>query len=139
MSAFSTVSFAQEKDLDQSKKEKLDALKIAHITEMLQLTSEEAQGFWPVYNELEDKMRAIRKKRRKNRLDTKRNHESMSDSELKAAVEAELAFEQQQLDLKKEYNQKLFAILPAKKVALLHEAQAGFKRRLLKSAHERRH
>ena len=33
-----------------SKREKVQALKIAFITQKLELTSEEAQKFWPVYN-----------------------------------------------------------------------------------------
>ena len=139
ISVFSFSVLAQEKGLDKTKREKLDALKIAHITETLQLTPEEAQGFWPIYNELEGEMRAIRKKRRKNRIDTKQNHDTMSDNELRAAIDAELGFEQEEIDLKKKYNEKLFAVLPVKKVALLHEAHAGFKRKLLKSARERKH
>ena len=62
----------------------------------------------------------------------------MSDKELMAAVEAELDFDQQELDLKREYNEKFSKVLPIKKVVLLHEAQEGFKRRLLKGAKEKR-
>lgn len=127
-----------QNDNDQSKREQLEALKIAHITEKLALTPEEAQSFWPLYNELESKMKAVRKARRKNRKDTKANHAQMSDQELSAAVDAELNFEQQELDLKKEYNKKFKDILPIKKVVLLHEAQDGFKRRLLKGARDKR-
>ena len=135
---FSQIGFGQDKELELSKREQLEALKIAHITEKLALTPDEAQTFWPVYNELEAKMKAVRKERRKNRKDTKANHDSMSDKELMAAVEAELDFEQQELNLKRQYNQKFSKILPIKKVVLLHEAQEGFKRRLLKGAKEHR-
>ena len=41
-------------------KEKVKALKVAHITEQLDLTAKEAQAFWPVYNtneEANDKLR----------------------------------------------------------------------------------
>ena len=134
---FGQLVSAQNPELEGSKREKLEALKIAHITERLALTPEEAQTFWPLYNELEAKMKAIRKARRKNRKDTKANHDQMSDKELMASVEKELDFEQQELDLKKEYNIKFSEILPIKKVVLLHEAKDGFKRRLLKGAKER--
>lgn len=134
----SQIGLAQNNELGQSKREQLEALKIAHITEKLALTPEEAQLFWPLYNELEARMKAIRKQRRKNRKDTKANHDKMSDSELAAAVESELNFEQQELDLKREYNKKFSKVLPVKKVVLLYEAQEGFKRRLLKGAKDRR-
>lgn len=135
---FAQIGMAQDKELESSKREQLEALKIAHITEKLALTPDEAQTFWPLYNEMEAKMQAVRKQRRKNRKDTKTNHDLMSDKELMAAVEKELGFEQQELDLKKEYNQKFSKIIPIKKVVLLHEAQEGFKRRLLKGAKEKR-
>ncbi|WAC02058.1 hypothetical protein N7U66_20040 [Lacinutrix neustonica] len=48
-------------------KEKVKVLKIAHITEQLDLTAQEAQAFWPVYNANEDareKQRAASKFRR---------------------------------------------------------------------------
>lgn len=48
--------FAQQKQ-----DEKLRALKIAFITERLQLTSDEAQKFWPVYNSYEAEIQKLRK------------------------------------------------------------------------------
>jgi protein subunit release factor A len=45
-------SFAQEKN---ESREKIKALKIAHITNELNLTSSEAEKFWPIYNAFEDK------------------------------------------------------------------------------------
>ncbi len=134
---FTQGTFAQDPQLEGSKREQLQALKVGYLTEKLQLTPEEAQVFWPLYNELEDKLKTIKRERRKNRKSTKENHAEMSDDQLMAAVEAELDFEQQELDLKKEYTQNFKKILPVKKVVLLHEAQEGFKRRLLKGAKER--
>lgn len=135
---FAQIGFSQDKELELSKREKLEALKIAHITEKLALTPDEAQTFWPLFNEMEVKMKAMRKARRKNREDTKANHNQMSDKQLMAAVEAEFDFEQEELDLKRQYSKKFSTVLPIKKVVLLHEAQDGFKRRLLKGAREKR-
>lgn len=41
--------------------EKIQALKIAFITEKLQLTSSEAQQFWPVYNSYEKEIETLRR------------------------------------------------------------------------------
>ncbi|MFM1875077.1 MAG: hypothetical protein RL266_814 [Bacteroidota bacterium] len=134
----STAQFAQaQEDLDPDKRERLEALKVAYLTKELDLTPQEAQQFWPLYNEMEAKMKAIRKQRRDNRLDTKANHESLSDQELSAAVDRELAFEQQELDLKKQYNERFKKILPIKKVAKLHAAEHGFRKELLHRAKDR--
>ncbi len=45
--SISTVSLAQQ----QRDGERLEALKIAYLTKKLNLTSDEAQRFWPVYNQ----------------------------------------------------------------------------------------
>ena len=39
--------------------EKIQSLKIAFITQKLQLTPDEAQKFWPVYNEYDNEVRGI--------------------------------------------------------------------------------
>jgi len=39
--------------------EKIQSLKIAFITQKLQLTPDEAQKFWPIYNEYDNEIRSI--------------------------------------------------------------------------------
>src|SRR6476620_10673268 len=55
LGSFSEIK-AQE---DESRAEKIEALKIAFITQKLQLTSDEAQKFWPVYNQYENEIRSL--------------------------------------------------------------------------------
>ena len=134
-----SVQFAHaQEELDPSKRERLEALKVAYLTQELYLTPEEAQQFWPLYNEMAQKMRDVRKEQRSNRKGAKENFDSMSDAELSYAIDKELEYEQQELDLKKEYNAKFKKILPIKKVAKLHMAETGFRRELLKGARDRR-
>lgn len=130
-------SKAQE-ELDPSKRERLEALKVAYLTQELQLTPEEAQRFWPLHNEMTQKMRDMRKQQRVTRMEAKNDFDSMSDAELSEAINKEFEFEQRELDLKKEYNIKFIKILPIKKVAKLHIAEKGFRRELLKGARDRR-
>ena len=53
----STLSFSQG---FREKKEKVKALKMAYITEQLNLTTEEAQKFWPIYNAFDEKQSELR-------------------------------------------------------------------------------
>lgn len=55
MVLFSTFSFAQ----DRSKREKIKTLKVAFITERLNLSTNEAQSFWPLYNDYEEKRESL--------------------------------------------------------------------------------
>lgn len=138
LAIFGTNVFGQSAGLEVSKRERLESLKVAYLTKELQLTPEEAQQFWPLYNEMTKKMRDIRKEQRGNRMDAKERFDSMSDAELSEAIDKELAYEQEELDLKKEYNAKFKKILPIKKVAKLHAAEKGFRKELLKGAREKR-
>lgn len=45
-------------------RDRIKTLKVAFITEQVDLTSEEAQQFWPIYNEHEEVMENIRRKER---------------------------------------------------------------------------
>jgi hypothetical protein len=52
--------FAGRAQDDESKKaEKIQALKIAFITQKLELTSDEAQKFWPIYSQYENEMKQL--------------------------------------------------------------------------------
>jgi hypothetical protein len=49
--ALGGFSVAKAQNGGESRAEKIQSLKIAFITQKLQLTPEEAQKFWPVYNQ----------------------------------------------------------------------------------------
>ncbi len=57
---FNAAFFAGKAQDDESKKaEKIQALKIAFITQKLELTSDEAQKFWPIYSQYENEMKQL--------------------------------------------------------------------------------
>lgn len=120
------------------KAEKIKTWKIAFFTEQLNLTPEEAQKFWPVYNEYESKLEELRKKRRQERRSAKDNLDEMDDKEIEALVDSEMAFRQKELDLQKEYHGKFKSVLPPRKVAKLYAAEEQFKVILLKRMQELR-
>lgn len=115
----------------QEKKENIESMKIAFITNKLDLTPEEAQKFWPVYNQYNDKLQELRKKRRQDEREAKKNFDGLSDKELEQAIDNDLAIRQKELDLQKEYNAKYKAVLPIKKVSKLYAAEEQFKMVLL--------
>lgn len=56
--AFLTGTLAvNAQDNHKERSEKIQALKIAFITQKLELSTEEAQKFWPVYNRYETELR----------------------------------------------------------------------------------
>ena len=113
-----------------------ESLRIAFLTEYLSLTTEEAQAFWPVYNEMRDQAKAIMEARR-DRVE-QADFDNMSEDAAREFVDQHFQSEQDMLALRRQYAARYTEVLPMKKVAMLTLAEEAFKRELLKHARERR-
>jgi hypothetical protein len=126
-------AFAQTPPKDQSsvgwkqRKEKMESMKIAFITQKLSLTPGEAEKFWPVYNEFTKKNDALRKEQMDQHRGKKMDLDSMSEKDASELIDKHIAFQEQQTALLKEYTPKFKAVLPVKKVALLFQAEKEFR------------
>jgi len=127
---FSFTGIAQRK-FDPQTLELIKTKKIAFMTEEIGLTSQEAEKFWPVYNELE--------KERYMLMDKKRDLEHRSESPKAGMSEADYrklaceiaAAHAKEGKLIEEYNLKLLNILPAEKVVKLYRAEGKFRASLM--------
>ena len=76
--SISIVGFSQEHNKERKFKqsrEKIEAAKIGYLTNKLDLTSEQAQKFWPVYNEYSDKRFELKRSMMKDKADQASNKE----------------------------------------------------------------
>ncbi len=119
-------------------REKIKSLKIAYITEKLDLTSKEAEAFWPVYNSHENKIEELRKKERSQGRNKKVDLALLSEKEAADLLNAQLELEQMKDDEKIGFIQKVSSILSAKKTLLLIEAEEEFKRKLIRQYRKNR-
>jgi hypothetical protein len=119
-------------------RDRIKTLKVAFITERVGLTSEEAQQFWPIYNEHEDTLEEIRRKERAElEVNIARAQDlSNTDSERLLDRLLELQFEKQKVD--QEFLSRLRTVIPAKKVLLLVKAEEDFKRQMIQEFRKRR-
>jgi hypothetical protein len=111
---------------------RIEAMRIAFITQRLNLTSEEAQQFWPVFNQFSEKMQQIKGTKMDAPLD------EMSDADAEKMILTEFDKESRELELKKEYYQKLKKVLSVRKIAKLYRAERDFKNELVKYLKEAR-
>ena len=109
-----------------NKREKVEALRVAFITARLNLTVDESQKFWPVYNEYQDKLKAARQEFRRQ------PNIFINDKDAQDYLDAELLLKQREFSLYKEYYEKMKKTVPLKKVAELRQAEEDFKKELLK-------
>ena len=107
-------------------KERLESLKIAYITEELELTPEESQKFWPVYNAYMDDLSELRKSYK-----PKGSVELMSDDELENILAQSIEKDEKEIELKKTFMADLKNILPLRKVVKLKSAEDEFKKKVL--------
>lgn len=74
-------AIAQDDDLPQETdpkvRDKVNAARIAYLTDQLALTPDEAEKFWPIYNEFLEKRKTLRKEYRQKKLnpDPKKSRE----------------------------------------------------------------
>ncbi len=138
----STGLFAQRPNGDGQRPnhEKIKAFKTAHITEQLDLTSSEAEKFWPVYNEFDKKLMALREKERSEIMSKLRNDgvDTLTDEEANVIIDRVLVMKTTELEYRKELVANLKEVLPPKKIIKLNRAEESFKRMLLERLKERR-
>ncbi|MCW3086216.1 MAG: hypothetical protein JWP12_3582 [Bacteroidetes bacterium] len=125
---FATGISAQVSD---AKKDKIDALRTAFIAKKVALTDQESRAFWPLYNEMNDKLDANLKTFRLQ-YNANTNYNFATDKEAQAYLNAELLMKQKEVEIYKEYYDKFQKIMPVKKVAALRRAEEEFKIELIK-------
>jgi hypothetical protein len=115
----------------EARSERIQSYRIAVFTEVLRLTPEEAQGFWPVYNAYTDKREALQ-----DQYKPAKQLDAMSDAELEEQIKRHFEKQQKDLDLEKTLYQDLRKILPLRKIARLPNAERQFRESLLKKMQE---
>jgi hypothetical protein len=132
-----SISFAQG---FREKKEKVKALKVAYITEQLDLTAEEAQKFWPIYNTFDDKQAELRHEKMSSILDRFEpgSVEKLSEKEASALLTQMETIEENLFTLRKKFIKDLQGVISAKKIIKLKKAEEDFNRHLLKQMREKR-
>lgn len=113
-------------------REKVEQAKIAFLTRKLDLSPEEGQSFWPLYNELEEKLQPLREKRLRLMLPDEAENESPSDERIRARVMAELNLREKQAQLRKTYFSRFEEALGTRKAAQYYRAEIEFNLHLMR-------
>ncbi len=118
-------------------KSRIKALKIAFVTERLSLSTSEAQVFWPIYNDFEQRRDDLRDRQHKEVYDKIDNAGNLSESESKVLLQKYLDIEEEEEELDKEFYSKLAKAISARKTLLLFRAEHDFRRQLIKQMRQR--
>ncbi|BDB54992.1 hypothetical protein GENT5_12970 [Flavobacterium ammoniigenes] len=128
---FSSLSTFAQNEMKE-KREQIKSMKVAFLTNELDLNSSEAEKFWPIYNSFEEKEFEL--KHLKMRSFIKRYREGKDK-----ITEKEAGFLLNQMEtneeefylLRKKFILNLKGILPASKIIKLKKSEEDFNRKLL--------
>ncbi|MBS4063340.1 MAG: hypothetical protein KGZ74_02215 [Chitinophagaceae bacterium] len=104
---------AQEQQPDPKTEEKIQAMEVGYISQKLNLTTEEAQKFWPIYNDY--------KKDINQALRTFRN---TPDADV-------LDRDQKIIDIRKKYRDRFIGIIGQPRVNTFFRAEGDFRKALM--------
>lgn len=130
---FSSLNFYAQGEKMKEKREQIKTMKVAFLTTELDLTSAEAEKFWPVYNAFEDKQFELRHQKMGAFI------KKIKDGSVSQMTEKEAGTFLNQMEsndeeifmLRKKLTATLRSILPASKILKLKKSEEDFNRKLL--------
>lgn len=109
----------------------LASVRIAFLTKRLSLTPDEAQVFWPVYNQYQDEIQKVRQEMKSDYQASKKDFDSMSDNEVEKLVDGFVNMKETEYNIFTKYHSEFKKVLPIRKVAKLYRAEQDFTRIIL--------
>jgi hypothetical protein len=128
-----TKSVAQNTNL-----EKLNNYKIGFFTKRLNLTSDEAEKFWPVYNEYQGQKNLIQLEKLKLNRTFNQNESALNDRQLEEIGDKYVDCLVQESALAVTFHKKLKTVLPPAKVIMYYQAENQYKAQLLNELQNQR-
>jgi hypothetical protein len=123
------VSQAQQGSSDNEIKDRIRAAEIAYLSQKLDLTPDEAQKFWPLYNQYTKEVEILIAERRKKN--------KMPQTSTQPADDKELGYERRMLDIKTHYSQEFQKVLPPAKAGVVFRSEREFRNQLIRTIKDR--
>lgn len=118
----------------QKDKDAVEALRVEFVGKRLELSKAEADMFWPVYNEYNDKVKVLRKNFRQS---FKKPVDALSEKEIDELYLLDLQTKQAEAELYKNYRDKLKLIIGTKRMLKLIAAENDFKKEVIKTIQDK--
>ena len=120
----------------QDARSKLEAARIALITDRLGLTPEQAQQFWPIYNEYAEQRRMIQQDFRNTRSGMDMNN--LTEAQGRALMKARMEGKQRQLNLENKYSDRLMDVINTRQLMALKKAEDDFRAMIIRRIEQRK-
>jgi hypothetical protein len=118
--------------------ERIAAYKIALFTRRLNLSPVEAEKFWPLYNEYDNRRMKLQQERSETIRSINLNETKMSEADLIKAGDRLVSLQVEEAALTQSLHNKLKEVLPPAKVIRVYQAENQFRNQLLNELRENR-
>ena len=118
--------------------EKFSMYKIGFFTKKMNLTSLEAEKFWPVYNDYQKQKNLIQREKIMLIRDFNQNESILDDSRLTEMGDKLIKYISEESSLAVAFHKSIKEILPPEKVIRYYQAENQYKIQLLKELQENR-
>ncbi len=126
LSLFYFVASHAQKDED------ITSYKIAFITDRLDLSSKEAQVFWPIYNKHNKRYENLKNNTWEPIKKDLNNVDNLSEKDAESLLENYRNYKKKRLQYREDYIKELLTVITPKKIMQLKKADYDFNRELLK-------
>lgn len=127
---------AQKQMSNGNTKSKLEAARIAMITERLNLNPAQAEKFWPLYNQFAQERRTMQQQALQARKGMDMQH--LTEEQSKKLVRAHQKFKQDKLDLENKYVDRINNVISARQIVALKKAEDDFRKMILNRLEQRK-
>ena len=129
---------AQGQQQQGQENERIAAYKIALFTRRLNLSPAEAEKFWPLYNDYDNRRIKLQQERSETIRSINLNEARMSDADLIKAGDRLVSLQVEEAALTQSLHNKLKEVLPPAKVIRVYQAENQFRSQLLNELRENR-
>ncbi len=124
---------ASYQDARRANEQKIESLKVAFLTQEIGLTTDEAQRFWPIYNDIKEEQDKLYDEKKKLMYDMGVNFASTSDAEAQVYVDRMFEMEEKLNESHFEArNRKIIKIIGPKRFLILKKSEREFRVKLIK-------
>jgi len=138
-SSSATTALAQESRA--ARFERIEMEKIAFITKELNLAPEEAEKFFPIYNQYREEMSKLRQEKRQRPSQStsyfQRQNQALQPRGLNSSRDV-LAFDAKELELKKSYRNRFTRVIGAARASQFFAVEEEFRDYLMRELQQRR-
>jgi hypothetical protein len=120
---------------NQEDLKKIEAARIGLISERLGLTPEQAEKFWPLYNEYAEKRKEFRSEMSNARQNIDLN--TATEQEKRNLIELGLKLKEREAALEKTYSDRLLRVISSQQMLNLKKAEDDFREMLLQRIQQR--